>query len=668
MKKKVSIILSMILILAMIPMSVFANNVNISVSNLGNMAQGVSSTTLKVEVKSDSAISDSQVRVDKGNLPGSILLKNSSNTISGSTHIKTLEYSVDLIGIPLGNPVDVKFSVYENNVKLAEKTSVLLVSPIDEADRGKGNVPPTTPIDNAYKPDSSVNYIPQMKIEAIIPNGELGAGVTNNISLRLKNTGNAPFNTVFATINLGDGMTLSNATTEQNIGSMGTNSEKTINFPVFVQSNHSGGNVPINFSVRALDPTGKETTFTSTQFVSVGAGTSLADQLEIVNISNPSQVGANQDFVLKFSIRNNSSQVAKNVKIMVEPTAPIVNKTKNIFVETISAGEVKDFNVTMFASSASEAQNYPIKISAETQGQNPASIVQYSGVFVNGDSSKSVPQIIISNYNYGNASVIANEVFTLSMTLKNTSKTQTVKNIKVSISSDEGTFIPHNTSSSFYIDSIAANSSITKSIELMTKPDAAEKTVSVSVDMSYEDAKGTPVSAKDIISVPVVQERKIEIDEVQQLGELYVGEAGNLSIKYYNMGKNTLNNLIIDVEPSEDFAFPQSPKMFVGKFDSGKSDTFDFALTPNKEGDLQGKVIFTFEDSNGKKITIEKPFKATAIQMVMPEIEEPVEPEKTGGLLKWIAVPVVLGAIGGVVFYRIRRKKKMNDSLDIDIE
>lgn len=369
-------------------------------------------------------------------------------------------------------------------------------------------------------------------------------------------------------------------------------------------------------------------------------------------------------------MRNNSSQVAKNIKITVEPTSPVVNKTKNIFVETLNGGEVKNFNVTMFVGAVTDPQNYPIKITAETTGQDPTSITQYSGVFVNGDSSKTVPQIIITNYSYGDSDVVANKVFKLSLSLKNTNKAQAVKNIRISLNADEGVFIPHNTSGSFYIESIAPNATVTKTIELMTKPDAPEKTVSINVDMAYEDSKGNAITNKDIISVPVVQERRIEIDNVEQLGELFVGEAGNLSLKYYNMGKNTLNNLIIDVAESEDFSFQQSPKIFVGKFDAGKSDIFDFSIIPNKEGVLKGKVIFQFEDSVGKVTTIEKDFTAQAMEMVIPEIpdgELPDETNGTGSIWKWaIGGVAILAVVGGFIIYR--RKKKMNDSLDIDQE
>lgn len=615
------------------------------------------------------------VNFDKGSLPGSVSPTSQTiSSIAAKASSPEQEFKLDLNGVPLGKSLTFVVSATDgSSIHKGVATKIFSISPIDSNDIGKPNLPTITEKDYTYKPDPTVNYNPQMKLEVIAPKGGLNSGTTNAVQLKMKNTGNAPFNKVVAGIGLGDKMTLQNASTEQDLGSMSRTGEASASFPIFIDTSHTGGNVPLSFTVKATDPTGKEATFTITEYVTVNAGTSLADRLEIVNIQNPANVSTDQNFDLKFAVKNNSATAAKNIKVTVEPTAPIVNKTKNIFVVTLAGGESKAFNVQMFAVGGSElqSQNYPIKITAETTGTDASSIVQYTGVFVNAgnnNKNKTVPQIIITNYNYGNSAVVANEVFPLSIVLKNTNIDQTLRNIKVSFTAEDGVFIPHNTSNSFYIDKIGPGGSINKTVEFMTKPDAPEKTVSINVDMSYEDNKGNPVSVKDIISVPVIQERRLVIDDIVPTDTYFAGEQGNLTVQYYNMGKNTLNNLVIYAEG--DFDFPQSTKVFAGKFDAGKNDFYDLQFIPKHTGESSGKIIFTFEDSSGKPIKIEKPFTIKA-EEALPEDpmmdEEMMRPTGTGKG-KFIAIGAgILIVIIAIIIYK-KRKKKQLDSLDIGNE
>lgn len=583
-------------------------------------------------------------------------------------------FKINLYGLTLGKTYYVRAKVTDSNGNIIagpSENGSITVNFIDEEDRGKPNLPTIDEKDNTFKPDDSIQYNPQVKLQVIPPSGGLNAGVVNNVQLKITNTGNAPFNKVVAVAsNLGDKMSLKNASTEKDLGAMGKLKEATVTFPVFVENSHEGGNVPMGFTVRATDPTGKVTEFPITAYVDVNGGTSLADQLEIVNIKNPQQVSPDNNFNVTFAVKNNSSKQAKNVKVTVEPAAPVVNRTKNIFVIDLEPGASKAFDVQMFVPASAEgtAQNYPIKITAETTGKDASSISQYSGVFVNTSTDKTIPQIIITNYTYGGTAAVANEVFPLNLVLKNTNAGQALKNIKISLNAEEGVFIPHNSSNSFYIPKIGPNGSVSHSIEMMTKPDAPEKTVAINVDMTYEDEKGTQIAVKDVISVPVVQQRRLEIDDVKPMDILYVGQQANISVQYYNMGKSTLNNLIISAEG--DFDFPQSTKSFVGKMESGKSDYYDLAIIPNHAGEADGKLIFSFEDSNGKEIKIEKPFRLTAEEMppMEPTDEIPMdEPGLSRNQKIGIGVAAVLILAGGTIIYK-KRKKKQRDILDIDSE
>ncbi len=682
MKNKIlSAIMTMMVIVGLfVPMEGYADDkVKISTFSAGIYPEHTEKgqVVAVIENISNQDLSGIQLYIDKAELPGSITQTTSFDGTLKQNSPVSISWDADLIGMPMGKGITIRLDVKDaSNQLLASKQSVLQVTPNDESTgNGKANLPIVEQKDYTYKPDPNVNYNPQMKLEVVSPSGGLKAGATNTMQLKIKNTGNAPFNKVIAGITLAEKMSLQNASVEQDLGSMSRTGESVAKFPVHIDSTHTGGNIPITFTVKGTDPTGKEATFAITEYVTVNAGTSQVDKLEIINVQNPQSVAMDQTFSLKFAVRNNSSETAKNIKVTVEPTAPVVNKSKNIFIISLAGGESKAFDIQLFAAGNAEvqSQNYPIKITAETTDKEPIGISQYAGVFVNGDNkTKTVPQIIITNYTYGGSSVVANEVFPLSLVLKNTNSSQTLRNIKVSLTADEGIFIPHNSSNSFYIDKIGANASIQKTIQLMTKPDAPEKTVSINVDMSYEDSKGNPVSVKDIISVPVIQQRKIVIDDVNPIDPIFQGEDSNVSVQYYNMGKSTLNNLVITAE-SEQLKFTQNPKSFIGKFEPGKSGSYDFTFIAEKTGEVKGKLLITFEDSNGKEVKMEKAFAFVVEEPIMPPENEMTneipEPEK-GGKMKKVLIGVGVATaivVAGIVIKKIR-KKKFDDSLDIGNE
>ena len=674
MKKRIlSFIMAMSMVFAMgLDMKSFAANVSMTIdgSSAYSQYQGVGKFTVSITNNSGNDINNATL-VFTSPFPGGVKPSGNQTVDLKNGITENRDFEVGLYGATMGPIENVNATLFDSSgINIANASKQIYVNPIDPIDIGNENLPTVDEKDYTFKPDNTINYNSQVKLEVIAPKGGMNPGATNNVQLKVTNTGNAPFNKVVASIaTLGDKMSLKNAPTNQDLGPMGKGKSQTVSFPIYIENSHEGGNVPISFSVKATDPKSAVAEFSITEYVVVNAGTSLADQLEIVNIKNPSKVNPDQDFNLSFAVRNGSGQAAKNVKVTVEPTAPVVNKTKNIFVINLAPGESRAFNVQMFVPKTAEnqAQNFPIKITAETTGKDASSISQYSGVFVNTSTDKTVPQIIITNYSYGGSSAVANEVFPLRLTLKNTNTRQALKNIKVSLNAEEGVFIPHNSSNSFYVASIAPGGSVVKTVEMMTIPEAPEKTTAINVDMTYEDDKGNQIAVKDIISVPVVQQRRLEIDDVDSMDELYVGQQANISVQYYNMGKSTLNNLIISAEG--DFEFPQSTKTFVGKLEAGKNDYYDLALIPTHPGEADGKLIFSFEDSSGKEIVIEKPFRLIAGEMPPMEPTDEI-PMEEPGLTTLQKVGIGVGAAvlaGALVLYR-RKKKKQKDILDIDDE
>ena len=286
----------------------------------------------------------------------------------------------------------------------------------------------------------------------------------------------------------------------------------------------------------------------------------------------------------------------------------------------------------------------------------------------------SKPQVIIESYTYGEegTSVTGGSTFTLGMTLKNTSSSSAIENIKMVVSSaaDEttgGVFTPASSSNSFFIAKVGAGESFTESIDLVVKADAAPKSYGIDVQIAYEavvDGKRESLTATERITIPVSQPDRFEVEDAQISSTVYVGDSTYCSVSYVNKGKSAIYNLSIAVEGTG-FTTADA-NTYVGNVEAGNGDYFETTLNVTEPGTIDGKFIITYEDSAGTQTTLERPFTATVMEMDWgePDPMEPTEPvDANPGLPLWGKILIIVGCVvvaGGivVVVLRIRRKKR----------
>ena len=286
----------------------------------------------------------------------------------------------------------------------------------------------------------------------------------------------------------------------------------------------------------------------------------------------------------------------------------------------------------------------------------------------------SKPQVIIESYTYGEegTSVTGGSTFTLGMTLKNTSSSSAIENIKMVVSSaaDEttgGVFTPASSSNSFFIAKVGAGESFTESIDLVVKADAPPKSYGIDVQIAYEaviDGKRESLTATERITIPVSQPDRFEVEDAQISSTVYVGDSAYCSVSYVNKGKSAIYNLSIAVEGTG-FTTADA-NTYVGNVEAGNGDYFETTLNVTEPGTIDGKFIITYEDSAGTQTTLERPFTATVMEMDWgePDPMEPTEPvDANPGLPLWGKILIIVGCVvvaGGivVVVLRIRRKKR----------
>ncbi len=431
---------------------------------------------------------------------------------------------------------------------------------------------------------------------------------------------------------------------------------------------------------------------TQTIYLNSGGGSDQSSNLLIENLSYPTGgISANNNFTLKFNLRNNGGVKAENILVKVESSDPaVVPKTTSMQrITSIDPETSKALEFVFSPTPDATTRNYPISISVEYEdaltnpGEGRPSLEQYAGINVIGkdDGSKGKPKLIIDKYDFQPSMVKAGEQFDMNLSFHNTNDSKAIKNIKIYLTAEPGSsdqqganagssvFTPVNSSNTFYIDSISAKSRVDKKITMFTIPDALAKTHTITANLEYEDSDGNEYTAQELIGVPVVQQSKLEVGEVNFFPEASVGQPMPVSLEFYNTGKVTLYNLMIKLEGDFD---TENGQYYVGNFESGGSNYFDGMVIPYEEGEMLGAVVFTYEDSTGETQEVREEF--TLNVMEMPPMDEfpgdfdfPMEEEKPGILKSkwlWIAVAAI-AIVGGLVFAK-KRKNKKDEEMALD--
>lgn len=446
-------------------------------------------------------------------------------------------------------------------------------------------------------------------------------------------------------------------------------------------------NYPVEIEFTYKDAQNNEYKDSSVYYVPIKAKDSGKASIKIENISTPSKnVKPEQDFKIAFDLVNTGTTKASDVKLLISTEKDIICKSLNtIIVDSLEAGEKKHFEFVMSATKAALTQNYPVAVNVEYTNsedkEEKQTAAQYIGVMVEGEdnenSSKSVPKLIIDRYSLSEQQIAAGEGFDIKFSIYNTHKNIDTSNIKVSFSSDEGIFLPAaNSNNSIFIENINAKSRLEKTFSLSAKFDAPSKVHLLHIDFEYEDDKGNPYTAKEVISIPVVQTHRLVINEISLPPEVFSGQPLPIMVEFYNMGKSTLNNLMVKYEGDME---SQGSNFFVGNFEPGRSEYYEVTVIPSAEGEAKGSIVFTFEDSTGKNIEEREDFKVTVNSMPQGDMFPGMEGMEgagkdqfnrpAGGLPPILKIAVVLGVLliiaGIIVFIVVRRRKAAKAGRDL---
>lgn len=296
------------------------------------------------------------------------------------------------------------------------------------------------------------------------------------------------------------------------------------------------------------------------------------------------------------------------------------------------------------------------------------------------ETTAAQPYVIISSYSYGKGDLVAGETRNVTMTFRNTSKTMAVENMMVTMTLPDAMMLT-SSSNSFYIESLAAEGTITKTVNVTVKPTAAAQSHSMTVDFTYDYLdNGVRRNAKttESISMPVLQVDRFTVTGIDLPQQIFIGEENNLSVNFVNKSRTDIYNL--SAKLNCEGLSNNGEEQYLGNLASGTTSSADFYITGNEKGELVGEVIITYEDTNMNQRTVSVPFttQVTSYEDVWgpsnPSVDPGMDPGTDPGMEEpagfpwfWVIGGVVVVAAGVFVYLKLRKNKKESVDEDEDI-
>ncbi|MDD2620282.1 MAG: hypothetical protein PHC92_06405 [Syntrophomonadaceae bacterium] len=389
------------------------------------------------------------------------------------------------------------------------------------------------------------------------------------------------------------------------------------------------------------------------------------------------QLDSGESKTVELKIMNDGELTARNIEVKLAGFTAnglrLDQPLDTFYLKEFKGREFKFAPFKIYADPSMESGTYPLDLSMKYKDESNKDYSKEAKVFITvegtgpeGQNKKATPKLIIDNYSYAGEYVRAGVVFPLQISFLNTSQGKDINNIKISLSFEENMFSPVNNSNSFFVDNIPAGSSVQRIIRLKPKVDAANKNYNITVDIEYEDSKGTKYTGKELIGIPVTQEIKLLASEIEMPTEAFAGAPLAISVDYYNTGRSLIRNLMIHTEGNFKV---KDGNVYIGNLESGKSDYYDVTITPEQEGKITGKIIFDYDDDIGKHYKSEKSFDMQVMKQAAPPMINPamdMEQNKDPVWKKPVLIGIGLFALGllGWVIRRKRSRKIEDVSLD----
>ncbi|MCM1498772.1 MAG: hypothetical protein NC124_09940 [Clostridium sp.] len=270
-----------------------------------------------------------------------------------------------------------------------------------------------------------------------------------------------------------------------------------------------------------------------------------------------------------------------------------------------------------------------------------------------------VPKLLVQSYAFSRQDIQTEDSVTADIVIKNTSKTEDVKNLSVTVTPGEGIALESATDS-VYIESVEKQGTVQVSFAFRVLASAPQGQHTVAVAMDYADSKGNPYTSQGTVKLSVSQHVKMQFDPIDIPESIEVGETVVAQTQAMNLGRGKIYNVRAEIQ-----AEGLTPKgtMYIGDIEAGLAaegavEIRAVGLSGNSlYGTAKGVITFYYEDEAGSELEQEMEFSTSIVSPLAAKREE--VPEDNAGQW-WVIMAVLMGillAIGAFVGIRYWRHK-----------
>lgn len=366
--------------------------------------------------------------------------------------------------------------------------------------------------------------------------------------------------------------------------------------------------------------------------------------------------------------------VCKNFEKDVELAHNKVNGTENT---------VESYLITYELELKGDRYNgsYPVVLNIRAEDASGTKIEENITVYVNitdgkkpGGSTVSTPaptfepKVLVHSYHYSKDEIMAGDEITASITLLNTSKTNSVKNMTVTISADEQYLSLLSTTDTVYIEKIGPGKEYTVSFDYEVSNLIPEGQYVLNLAMNYADTKGAGYSSSGSAKINITQPVNVQFDPVYVPEKSEVSDVIELTVNAMNLGKGRIYNVRATVDMD---GFRPDGTIFIGNVEAGSMASSSASVTvtglsgQSSYGFTEGTITFLYEDESGNEYSsVQK----IATEITSPFVASESRKEQDDPSQWWVITGIIAAVLVGysvsAVIPHIKKKIEEKDGQD----
>lgn len=419
--------------------------------------------------------------------------------------------------------------------------------------------------------------------------------------------------------------------------------------------------------------------------------TTRSGDLTITNIrQNPEEPVAGEPLTVTFNVYNNSATDISNlffdVKDYVSGEFEPISANTLVEAGDLKSCEGKDVSITMkLGRNIGEGFTTLSVRYGFINGFGQQKIGGHSFYLLNIKSGlgASRPKLMINEFS-SDSEIQAGSPFTFNFKILNTNDQINAKNIKITVTSNQGAFSVTEGGNSFFINEIAPGEAKELNVNLKAGSGLTTGAYPLNVLMEYEydgmksDTNGEKVEEELLLHVKETLRPAVENIEIAPWPTPLVNSRATLCFEFFNRGRSTLNNTYAVI--SGDFKLANGGNSYyIGNISEGQPEYVEIDVIPLVAGDAMGSITIFMEDSDGAEFSYEYSFFGSIGTedggMPMPggliggftpgyddSYEMPYDDNEGGGIHWWGVLLIVVGALavvtGGCYYWFVIYKKK----------